>query len=254
MKVDNIILSQRFCGPPKTGNGGFTAGILVEAVGTNSAEIRLLGPTPVETPILMESENGQQGTIYDDSKKILATLKSIQDKDFPEHKLPVVPDLEDAKKFSALYPGFQTHPFPTCFVCGPKRKVNDGMRIFVGPAPEQIGFENLMAGHWLPDETVAARDGFVRDAAIWGALDCPGGFAAVLDEPQLIVLSKIQGKIIERPKIGVDYTVLSWRLQKMSRAFKVVTAIFKSDSKRLFAIAEGLWLAPRNWDSTNQDW
>ncbi len=254
MKVDNMVLSQRFCGPPKTGNGGLTAGILVEAVGTDTAEIRLLSPTPVETSIIMESEKGQRGTIYSDSKKVLATLKSIADEDFPEYKLPVVPDLVDAKKISAFYPGFTTHPFPTCFVCGPKREVNDGLRIFVGPAPEQIGFENLMVGHWLPDQTVASQDGFVRDAVIWGALDCPGGFAAVLGEPKLIVLSKIRGKIIERPKIGENYTVLSWRLQKMTRAFKVMTAIFKSDSKRLLAIAEALWLAPRSWDSTNQQW
>ncbi|PJZ24875.1 hypothetical protein CH352_11920 [Leptospira hartskeerlii] len=254
MKVDNTVLSQRFCGPPKTGNGGFTAGILVEAVRTNAAEIRLLNPTPVETSIIIESEKGQRGAIYDDSKKVLATLKSITYEDFPEYKLPLVPDLDDTKKISAFYPGFTTHPFPTCFVCGPKREISDGMRIFVGPAPEQIGFENLMAGHWLPDETVASENGLVRDAAIWGALDCPGGFSAVLDEPQLIVLSKIRGKIIERPKIGENYTVVSWRLQKMSRAFKVMTAIFKSDSKRLMAIAEALWLAPRNWDTTNQDW
>lgn len=72
-----MVLSQRFCGPPKTGNGGFTAGILVEAMGTNMAEIRLLGPTPVETSIILESEKGERGTIYDDSKKVLATLKSI---------------------------------------------------------------------------------------------------------------------------------------------------------------------------------
>lgn len=254
MKVDNMILSQRFCGPPKTGNGGFTAGILVEAVGTNAAEIRLLNPTPVETSIILESQKGQQGAIYDDSKKILATLKSISVEDFPDYKLPIVPDLEDAKKISAFYPGFTTHPFPTCFVCGPKREVNDGMRIFVGPAPEQIGFENLMVGHWLPDETVVSESGVVRDAVIWGALDCPGGFSAVLDEPQLIVLSKIRGKIIERPKTGENYIVMSWRLQKMSRAFKVMTAIFKSDSKSLMAIAEALWLAPRNWDSANQEW
>ncbi|GBF38766.1 hypothetical protein [Leptospira johnsonii] len=254
MKIDNMILPKRFCGPPKTGNGGFTAGILVEAVESDAAEIRLLNPTPVETSILMESEKGQRGTIYDSSKKILATLKSIADEEFSEYKLPVVPDLEEAKKISASYPGFTTHPFPTCFVCGPKREVNDGMRIFVGPAPQQNGFENLMVGHWLPDETLSSQNGFVRDAVIWGALDCPGGFSAVLDEPQLIVLSKIRGKIIERPKIGENYTVVSWRLQKMSRAFKVMTGIFKSDSKRLFAIAEALWLAPRHWDSTNQQW
>ncbi|EPG65670.1 hypothetical protein LEP1GSC061_1044 [Leptospira wolffii serovar Khorat str. Khorat-H2] len=41
------------------------------------AEIRLLGPTPVETSIILESEKGERGTIYDDSKKVLATLKSI---------------------------------------------------------------------------------------------------------------------------------------------------------------------------------
>ncbi|TGK07407.1 hypothetical protein EHO59_04705 [Leptospira semungkisensis] len=254
MKVFNTILSRRFCGPPKTGNGGFTAGILVEAVGTNAAEIRLLNPTPVETSIIMESEDGQRGAIYDNSKKPFATLKSIAEEDFPEYPLPFIPDLEDAKKISAFYPGFTTHPFPTCFVCGPKREVHDGMRIFVGPAPEQVGFENLMVGHWLPDGTVASEDGSVRDAAIWGALDCPGGFSAVLGEPQLIVLSKIRGKIIERPRVGEDYIVASWRLQKMSRAFKVMTAIFQSDSKRLLAIAEALWLAPRNWDSSNQQW
>lgn len=254
MKIDNTVLSQRFCGPPKTGNGGFTAGILAEAVGASAAEIRLLSPTPVETSIVIESEKGQKGSIYDDSKKVLATLQSISDEDFPEYKLPIVPDLDETKKISAFYPGFTTHPFPTCFVCGPKRELNDGMRIFVGAAPKQVGFDNLMVGHWLPDETVVSEDDTVRDAAIWGALDCPGGFSAVLDKPKLIVLSKIRGKIIKPAKIGDDYTVMSWRLQKMSRAFKVMTAIFRSDTKELFAIAESLWLAPRNWDITNQEW
>ncbi|MCE9499688.1 MAG: hypothetical protein K8R21_04195 [Leptospira sp.] len=253
MKIYNTVLSKRFCGPPKTGNGGFTAGLLVEAVGTDAAEIRLLNPTPVETSIIIESEKGLRGTIFNDSKKALATLKSIPDEDFPEYNLPVVPDLDDAKKMSVLYAGFTTHPFPTCFVCGPKREVNDGMRIFVGPAPEQIGFDNLLVGHWLPDETIASQNGFIRDAAIWGALDCPGGFSAVSDDPRLIVLSKICGRIIERPKVGENCIVMTWRLKRMTRAFKVMTAIFESESIRLLAIAAALCLAPRNWDSANQE-
>lgn len=252
MKNENTILQARFCGPPKTGNGGFTAGMLVEAADVGAAEVRLLKPVPVESALVIESENGNRGTMYDAARTALATLTRIEQ--FPDYKLPEVPDLFKVKEIAAGYPGFTTHPFPTCFVCGPKRHQADGMRIFVGPAPEQPGFENLMMGHWLPDETVGRADGFVRDAATWGALDCPGGFAAVMDQPRLIVLSKISARVLQRPRVGEDCTVVSWRLQKMSRAFKVMTSVFNSQTKQPLAIAESLWLAPRNWDSSNMQW
>jgi hypothetical protein len=41
----------------------------------------------------------------------------------------------EAPAAAGRYPLSQSHPFPTCFTCGPDRAPGDGLRIFPGPLP-----------------------------------------------------------------------------------------------------------------------
>lgn len=252
LKEERTILSGRFCGPPKSANGGFTAGLLAEFANVISGEARLSMPTPVDAEFHVTAKPGEDAMFTDLSGNVLARIVAVNPSEAAKFDLPVVPTLAEAREMGLAYAGFKQHPFPTCFVCGPERTHSDGMRIFVGSAPAQPGFDNLLAGVWSPDETILDEDGKVRTAAIWGALDCPGGFAAVADDPRLIVLVKIRGHVLMRPLAGKEYVVLTWRTSKNDRSFRVMTAIFEDRGANLVAIAEGLWLAPRSWSAENQ--
>jgi hypothetical protein len=89
--------------------------------------------------------------------------------------IPDPPTFEEAKSAAERYPGFETHPFPTCFGCGHERTEGDGLRIFSGP----VNGSDVMAAPWFPDPSLAGETGRVRTEFLWAALDCPAGWAVV---------------------------------------------------------------------------
>ncbi len=55
--VEQIIIERRFCGPPDSGNGGYTCGRLANYV-DGTAEVTLLRPPPLERPLGIERREG----------------------------------------------------------------------------------------------------------------------------------------------------------------------------------------------------
>ncbi len=77
------------------------------------------------------------------------------------------------------------HPFPTCFVCGPRGDHGDGLDIF----PVELEKGRWVAT-WTPEEP----------GMVWPALDCPT--AAPLMNPDKdppIVLARLAAAIDEEP-------------------------------------------------------
>jgi len=64
------------------------------------------------------------------------------------------------------------HPAPECFVCGPR---DDGLRV----CPAALEGTELWASVWIPDRSVSSDGHQVDPHVVWGALDCPAGFAVV---------------------------------------------------------------------------
>lgn len=64
------------------------------------------------------------------------------------------------------------HAAPECFVCGPRA---DGL----GICPRALDGTQLWATVWIPDRSVASDGRQVDPHVVWGALDCPAGFAVV---------------------------------------------------------------------------
>ncbi|MGH8555118.1 MAG: hypothetical protein ACREUD_06075, partial [Gammaproteobacteria bacterium] len=66
MIVETLAIARRFCGPPKSGNGGYVCGRLAKHLHGATA-VRLRVPPPLETEMLVEASENRarllQGTI-----------------------------------------------------------------------------------------------------------------------------------------------------------------------------------------------
>src|SRR4051812_445615 len=199
-----IVIPARLCGPPTSGNGGYTCGLLAANIG-RCAEVTLRKPIPLEREMEVKG-NG--------SVKLLAGEELIAEgtpADFAIMEAPRV-SFEEAQKAAAESPAFHQHPFPTCFVCGPERRNGDGLRIFPGPAAAHAGFENLFAAPWVPDASLADENGNVRDEYIWASLDCPTGFAGGFPYEGKLVTGRMAVKLIAPVRPGEKCVLVSWRL------------------------------------------
>src|SRR5690606_23692028 len=132
--MSTLIVPTRFCGPPVSGNGGWTAGELAAHVEHGcpqdhglrwpAIQVRLSQPPPlaVEMPVVSSDE----GTTVVNERGPVARATLVDD--VIEPVAPV--SYAEALAAETTYAGHAAHPFPTCFVCGPRREEGDGLRIF----------------------------------------------------------------------------------------------------------------------------
>ncbi|HEU0200573.1 MAG TPA: hypothetical protein VFR86_09060, partial [Burkholderiaceae bacterium] len=125
MSAETFSISSRFCGPPRSGNGGYVCGRVARHV-AGPAVVRLKAPPPLEKPLQIDV-SADLVQLRDESA-VIAEGRSTQLEMAP----PAPPLFEVAAEASGSYLGFARHPFPTCFVCGPRRSTGDGLRIFPG--------------------------------------------------------------------------------------------------------------------------
>ena len=136
-----LIVPRRFCGPPSSGNGGWTAGALAALVDHDCPENRadawpaitvaLRQPPPLDTPMSRRRRRPPSDgaeTVASFGGAVVARAR-LADAD-PALVEPVPAD--EARAAMASYPGLVSHPFPTCLVCGTDREEGDGLRIFPG--------------------------------------------------------------------------------------------------------------------------
>lgn len=252
--MTELIIQRRFCGPPDSGNGGWTAGALAtlaalasddaprgHSAGWPQMEVSLRQPPPLDTAMSL-SQDGEDFTASLDGAAV-ATARRV-DADLT----PVDPvDVATAVAAEAAYPGHTFHPFASCFVCGTARAVGDGLRIFpgaIGTAP--AGYR--VAATWTPLPDLV-QDGPTDDgenprasvAAAWGSLDCIGGWAGDIGE-RLMVLGRMTTRIDTLPVVGEQHVVVGeGRGQEGRKTF--TAASLYDPAGRLVATAEHVWIA-----------
>src|SRR5689334_9455618 len=166
-----MIIDARFNGPPTSGNGGYSAGRFAVASAPllstvdGVVEVTLRVPPPLGVPLRVTAD-AEGGTRITDPDGTLIALARPGEPDLSA--VPAV-GFEEAMAVSAGYAGFASHPFPTCFVCGPERAQGDGLRLFPGRLPD-----GRTATPFVPAE--------VSPELMWAALDCPGGWAVPLED------------------------------------------------------------------------
>jgi hypothetical protein len=232
---ERIIIDRRFRGPPNSAQGGYACGLAAQHI-EGPAEVRLLAPPPLETPLqLTRGEAGEVSLLDGDTLLVEARAASF-DLEVPE---PVTP--AEAEAGSERCPWIERHPFPECFGCGPARAVGDGLRQFPGP----VDGRDLFACVWTPDPSLADEHGLVRRPFMWAALDCPTAGPAVPLDSGPCVLAGLRARIEGPARVGQPHTVVAWAIEHDARRHRGGAAIHDADG-RLCGASEGVWIELRD--------
>jgi hypothetical protein len=226
----SVVIDERYCGPPDSGNGGYVCGLVAGFLG-EPAEVTLRRPPPIGRPLRVR-EGPDRSVALLDQDDLVAEGHPAR----PEAQLPAPVTREEAAEAARLFRGFSLHPFPTCFVCGPRRAEGDGLRIFTGP----VTGRGLVAAPWTPDRTLAGGDGLVPQEFLWAALDCPGAFANGFPEIRM-VLGRLTAEVVRPAQGGQGCVVLGWSEGSEGRKHFAGTAIFGAEGEVL-ALARATWI------------
>jgi hypothetical protein len=253
-----LVVPARFCGPPSSGNGGWSAGAVSAYAGEDCPDdhalpwpavtVSLLAPPPLDVAMTVRpADEGGVVAAYD-GRPVLAARCSHDP--VPDVE-PVSP--EEARAASASYAGLRSHPFPTCFSCGTGREPGDGLRIFpgrVGDAHLEDGGPPLprVAATWTPHPSVAEDFHAYADETpraslpvTGAALDCVGGWAGDLEE-RLMVLARMTVRLDSLPVIGEEHVLVGTGRGREGRKAWTSATMYDADG-RVVGSAEHLWIA-----------
>ena len=240
-----LVVPRRFCGPPDSGNGGWTAGTLATHLMHShdrqdplpAFEVSLRRPPPLDTALEILDEDGSTSARLDG--EVIASCRQVGGTLTDVEAVPV----DEARSAEATYPGHTFHPFPTCFSCGTARREGDGLRIF----PGAVG-QDRVAATWRPHRSLT-EDWHTYDdaptrasvAATWAALDCIGGWAGDLTE-RLMVLGRMTTHIHRLPMIGEEHVVVGARSGGEGRKTYTAATLYDGE-QRVVATAAHVWIA-----------
>src|SRR5690349_21749414 len=147
--ADTVVIERRFRGPPDSGQGGYSCGLVAERFDSDCATVTLRKPPPLERPLTIEDGRLLDGDV----------LIAEGGLDELELEVPDAVPLDVARHGSAhAFWDEHVHPFPGCFGCGPERSQDEAVAIWMGRARDG---ERLMAGVWTPSSDFADDDGAV---------------------------------------------------------------------------------------------
>lgn len=227
----SLRVDPRFQGPPTSANGGYIAGLLARQV-AGVATVRLFAPPPLQRELQLREEDAGW-RLYDGEQPLAQVRPGALDAPAPQ-----APNLAQAEAAVARFAGFQAHPFPRCFVCGPARGVGDGLRIF----PGVVDGRDLVAAPWQPSGDLLDARGKVADEFLWAALDCSGYFAfagELAGRPAL--LGELSARI-DAAVTGTDpLIVVGWANGQSGRKRFAGSALYDREG-RLLAQAQATWI------------
>lgn len=227
-----VVIDRRFRGPPESAHGGYTCGVAAGLIG-GAAEITLRRPPPLETPLAVERSEQGRVVLRDGETIVVEGEPCVVEVDVPD---PVT--FDEAAEAAKSYWGFDSHPFATCFGCGPDRAEGDGLRLFAG----SVEGRDIVAAPWVPDASMAGKTGTVREEFLWAALDCPGGFPLWPhgSDGSVVVLGRLAARVLGAVKAGERCVVIAWRLGREGRKLYSGSALF-SEGSELHAVGRATW-------------
>jgi hypothetical protein len=215
---DTVVIPAGVNGPPESANGGYACGVVAQLLASTTAtptptpaavQATLRQPPPLDRPLQASVDDGR-AALHDGD--VLVAEATVVDLDTADTPAPLSLDGAHAAAAAfdtALYTA--THPFPSCFTCGPERtaQAGDGLRIFPGAVASHV-----VAWPWTPDAALAGPDDLVDAAYVWAALDCPSGLCWYHDEPDAgpHVLGRMTAVLHRRPAPGEPLVVTGWTI------------------------------------------
>ncbi|MGC3982747.1 MAG: hypothetical protein QM808_15970 [Steroidobacteraceae bacterium] len=226
-----------FNGPPGSANGGYVCGLMAAAV-NQPLSVRLYKPPPldIDMELVFDTVSGKWHLKLEE--QLIAAANVAHQHTRQHTHVPKPPSYLQALDASVHFSGHHKHAFPNCFVCGPQRAVNEGLRIFAGKLPDS----NIVAAPWLPHAALAHgnESNRVRPEFIWAALDCPGYFASVTPG-RTAVLGELAVHIDRQVHIEEPCVIIGWQILIEGRKHKVGTALFDEDGEQC-AMGVATWV------------
>lgn len=223
-----VRVAPRFNGPPDSGNGGYTAGLIAAAIG-ETVKVRLMRPIPLDCDLAVTGVNDSWEVRRGNDLVAVATTTVV------EATVPQPVPYVEALGVSMHFAGFTTHAYPKCFVCGPAREHDDGLRIFAGRVPGTTA----VAAPWIPGRTLDDGRGKVRPEFVWAALDCPGYFASA--NPAVALLGELAVHVDRLVHVDEPCVVMGWAIETKGRKHRVGTALMDGDGE-CCALAVATWI------------
>jgi len=223
-----VVIHERFCGPPTSGNGGYSCGLLARHI-DGPATVTLRRPPPLGRELSVAGD--RSGVRLLDGDELIAEAVPAQ----LEVELPAIPSLESAGAAAGGPDWFPAHPFRGCFVCGPDR--SDGLRIFPGP----LG--GVHVSTWTPAAEFADARGHIADEIVWSALDCPS-FApsrALPDPPAVMLLGRLTAELRAPVAAERPHVVVAWPIAREGRKLDTGSAVADADGAAV-AVARARWI------------
>jgi hypothetical protein len=217
----SIAIPRRFRGPEASANGGYTCGVIAELLDVDVVEVTLRKPPPLDVEMTVERD-GDAVRVLHDGELVADARPGVLDLGAP----PAV-GFAEAKRLSDASGDDPAHPFPGCFVCGPR---GQGLRL----RPTPLGDGRLVAPWLVAHEFAAER-------FAWAALDCPSGWAVQPDGSRGIsVLGRLTARIDSPPQAGDECVVVGWPLGPVEgRKRDAGTALFRDGT--LLALGRAVW-------------
>lgn len=249
--MDNVTIEGRFRGPPRSGNGGYVAGLLsrllqesVPSDGQQGVEVTLRAPAPLDTPLRVM--RGADRLSLQHGEVLVAEAAFVP----LELAVPEPPTWDEAMRafeegtsgagpgdplFGAAPRGFH----PVCFSCGLALSAEEGLRVHACPIPAR----DLVAAPWTCSARFARPDGTLPPEITWAAIDCPGMMAWVARGDSAGKLTgRMTGRTLRPVHAGERCVVIGWTLGADGRKVTSGTALFDS-SGALCVYASAIWFS-----------
>jgi len=231
--MSTVTVPSRFNGPPSSGNGGYSCGV-VASLFDGPAAVSLRRPVPLDQALALRHEEDGKVCAFAGDELIVEALPSAPLLAWDAALL----GLAEARAAHDRYAAPLAGEFGHCFVCGRSR--HDGFDLFTGP----VEGKDLVASPWTPPSWAAGADGIVLPEFVWAALDCPGYFALHGDDMTVAYLARQQVEVLAPIHTDVEYVVVGRPLERSGRKGLAATAVLDPDGKVL-AHAECLLVVPR---------
>ena len=232
-----VILDPVCNGPPGRGNGGYVSGVLAGYV-AGDAEVRLSRGFPVATPLtIARGDDGSVRCLLDGEELGRARPVDLQ------LQVPAPPSLEDARAAAARFRFIHRSDPRGCYVCSPSRSAGEGLRLFCGPLAPAVSGGNLVAAVWGPGAQWCDDSGHIAPVHVWGALDCPGGYAiAELDPAGRYLLGSCTASL-RRPLLPHKPCIVSsWEVAPPAGRKRFMGVAIHDADGELLACASQTWI------------
>lgn len=236
--TERIVVEARFNGPPRSGNGGYVAGLLAGRL-RGTATVTLRRPIPLDVPLTVEAHPARIDLLHDETLLARAEPGELS-LDVPP---AVSPDDAAAAQQAAAAP--EPNLVTTCYGCGTARG-EDGLHAL--PAPVRDGVTAALVR--VPREPVNGR-GDTPAEVLWAALDCPGGWTlsrlGLLPRDRFAALVRVTAALPGRVRPGQTLVAMGWPLPSPAERPEAGTALFDEHGE-LIGLAHLVHAAlPTSW-------